>query len=310
MNCPLLVSVIIPFLNTEEFLQEAIKSVFEQTYDTWELLLVDDGSSDHSSEIAQRYAKHSSGKVRYLEHPRHENRGACAARNLGISHAAGEYVAFLDADDIWLPKKLEEQVVILQANPEAGMVYGATQYWNSWTGSCQVSDYVPELGVDPNQLVRSPTLLTLFLESKAPTPCPSDLLIRRELLERIGGFEDSFRGIYQLFEDQVFLAKVYLNADVFVADRCWDKYRLHPDSCVARVTQAGQKRVAALSYLKWLACYLREQGIEDIRVWQALQKKRRRYRHPMLYYWLGRLEHGVDQMKRMAARRPLASRRP
>src|SRR3954449_4406587 len=104
------VSVIIIFLNAEQFLREAVESVFGQLYDKWELLLVDDGSTDGSTQLARRYAAHPSGKVRYLEHAGHQNRGMSAARNLGIRHAGGEYIGFLDADDVWLPQKLQEQV--------------------------------------------------------------------------------------------------------------------------------------------------------------------------------------------------------
>src|SRR5918997_1425231 len=118
----ILVSTILPFLNAEKFIEEAIESVFAQTYDDWELLLIDDGSTDGSTRIALQYAERHRGRVRYLEHPEHQNRGVSASRNLGISHARGEYVAFLDADDVWLEHKLEQQVAILSSHPEAGMV--------------------------------------------------------------------------------------------------------------------------------------------------------------------------------------------
>ena len=139
-----LVSVTIIFLNAERFIEEAIRSVLRQTYANWELLLVDDGSTDGSTEIARSYTEHESGKVRYLEHDRHENRGMSASRNLGIRYSQGKHIAFLDSDDVWLPHKLEQQVAILHAHPEAGMVYGGSQYWHSWTGSAEntESDYV------------------------------------------------------------------------------------------------------------------------------------------------------------------------
>src|SRR5688572_13258936 len=89
-----LVTAITIFLNAERFFEEAIKSVFDQTYDQWELLLVDDGSTDGSTQIARWYAEGFPGKVRLLEHPGHENRGMSASRNLGLEHARGEYVAF------------------------------------------------------------------------------------------------------------------------------------------------------------------------------------------------------------------------
>src|SRR5215207_5031419 len=109
MSTKPLVSVIVVFLNAEKFIEEALESVLAQTYDNWELLLVDDGSTDSSTEIALRYANRYSGRVRYVEHPWHQNRGASASRNLGIRHAKGEYIAFLDADDVWLAHKLEQQ---------------------------------------------------------------------------------------------------------------------------------------------------------------------------------------------------------
>src|ERR687898_692015 len=129
-----LVSVIIIFLDAQRFIREAIESVFGQTYSNWELLLVDDGSTDAGTDIALHYAGRYPQKVRYLEHPGHQNRGMSASRNLGIRHARGEYVAFLDADDVWLARNLEQQVTTLGAHPEAGMVYGNTQYWYNWTG--------------------------------------------------------------------------------------------------------------------------------------------------------------------------------
>src|SRR3989442_388097 len=102
------VSVVIPFLNAEKFIQETIESVFAQTYPDWELLLVDDGSTDGSKTIAQHYAARFPDKVRYLTHNNHQNKGRSASRNLGFEHARGELIAFLDSDDVWLPRKLEE----------------------------------------------------------------------------------------------------------------------------------------------------------------------------------------------------------
>ena len=134
MNSKPLVSSIVIFLNAEKFIEEAIESIFAQTYNNWELLLVDDGSTDDSTQIALRYAERYPTRVRYLEHPGHQNCGMGASRNLGVRHAKGEYIALLDSDDVWLPHKLQQQVAILDSHTEAGMVYGLSQYWHSWTG--------------------------------------------------------------------------------------------------------------------------------------------------------------------------------
>src|SRR5262245_29749459 len=112
-----LVSVIMIFLDEKRFIREAIESVLAQTYQNWELLLIDDGSRDGSGEIAQGIAAEHPNRVRYLEHPGHQNRGMSASRNLGVRHAQGAYIAFLDADDIWVAKKLEQQVAILKSHP-------------------------------------------------------------------------------------------------------------------------------------------------------------------------------------------------
>ena len=112
------VSVVIPSFNCGPYIAEAIDSVLAQDFDDFELLLVDDGSSDASSEMAKGYADLQPERVRVLEHPNHENRGMSATRNLGLRHARGEYVAFIDADDRWRSSKLREQVALLDAHPE------------------------------------------------------------------------------------------------------------------------------------------------------------------------------------------------
>lgn len=273
-----LVSCIIIFFNPKEkFFEEAIESIFAQTYDNWELLLVDDGSTDSSTQIALQYAQQYPDKVRYLEHEGHQNRGMSATRNLGICHSKGEYIALLDADDIWLPQKLEKQVAILEVQPEAGMVCGPTQYWYSWTGNPEdtLRDSIREIGtlLEPNRLYQPPTLLRLLLQDEINAPATCGVLLRRELFEKIGGFEETFRG---MFEDRVFFAKVYLKASVFVSNDCWDRYRQHLDSTCSVEEQSGRydpsgKSTTHLAYLNWIKEYLSQQGVHDKQVWKAFQ---------------------------------------
>ena len=88
-----LVSVVVIFLDAERFLEEAVGSVLAQTFDHWELLLVDDGSTDGSTAIARRYARTHPGRIRYLEHDGHRTLGMSASRNLGLFHGRGHYIA-------------------------------------------------------------------------------------------------------------------------------------------------------------------------------------------------------------------------
>jgi glycosyltransferase involved in cell wall biosynthesis len=296
-----LVSVIVIFLNGARFFSEAVESVFAQTYDHWELLLVDDGSLDGSTEISRQYAERHPDRVRYLSHSGHQNRGMSASRNLGLSHANGDFIAFLDADDVWLPKKLERQVAIMQAQPKAAMIYGPSQYWYSWTNDTAdlLRDHTPPLGVEPEQLITPPTLLTLSLQSMARTPCPSDFLVRREVVNDVGGFEEQFRG---LFEDQVFLAKVFLKSYVFVSQECWDRYRRHPESCVSLGVRDRRKHPAGVLYFEWLEKYLLAEGVRDPELWKALRKKRFRYRHARAYDAFRGTQQHVKQVNSMILR--------
>ena len=301
MNKKSLVSIITIFLNAEKFLKEAIASVFTQTYDNWQLVLVDDGSTDGSTTIAQWYAEQYPEKVVYLEHDNHQNRGKSISRNLGISNAKGEYVALLDADDVFLPQKLERQVEILNSMPEAAMVYGPTQYWYSWTGNPRdfKRDFVGKLGVQPNTLFNPPKLLTLFLKKKGVVPCICGLLVRRKLIIDIGGFEET---IQHMYEDQVLLAKICLKASVFVDSSCWDRYRQHPNSSSYMAIKTGEyhplkPNLARLTYLKWLTKYVSEQEIKDAEVWKALQRTLFPYRYPTLYSLLSAIQHPMRHIK-------------
>ncbi len=274
-----LVTVIMIFLNAERFIEEAIESVFNQSYGAWELLLVDDGSTDASSQIAQRIAERHPNKARYIHHPGRENCGMSASRNLGISEARGELIAFLDADDVWLPEKLAQQVEILKSHPEAAMVYGATEYWYSWTGNAEDArlDYVAHLGATPDAIAEPPTLVSALLHNQVAAATGG--LARREIIEELGGYERSFRG---LFEDQVFHSKVCLKAPVFVSSQRWYKYRKHPDSCCAAAEVSGKIHAERLAYLNWLEAYSEEQGIEDAELKKAIEKERWKSRHPAL----------------------------
>lgn len=170
-----LVSIVTAFFNAEMFLQDAIDSVVAQNYENWELLLVDDGSKDGGTSIARRYAEQQPGKIFYMQHPNHENRGAAASRNVGVQAAKGEYVAILDADDVWLPHKLERQVAILEAEPRAAMVCGASLYWHGWTGKPEdvERDAVTDLGIEPGKLYMPPELLSLLYPlGDGGTPVP------------------------------------------------------------------------------------------------------------------------------------------
>ena len=294
-----LVSVIIIFLNEERFIREAIESVFAQTYENWKLLLVDDGSTDASTKIARRYAEQYPERVRYLEHDGHQNRGMSASRNLGIRHAKGKYIGFLDADDFWLPEKLAEQTTILSLYPDAAMVCGPVEWWYSWTGDPddKARNHVVAPAVQIDTLVQPPKLVTSILKTETVTTTSS--LLRRDAIETLGGFEDSFYGLY---EDQVFCAKLSTQLPVFVAGKCWYRWRKHPDSSCAVAVQTGNYGDARLTFLQWLKKYLAEQNIEDTEVWKVLRRELWKCQHPNLSGHVRRSWRPEEWFKNLAKR--------
>jgi len=286
------VSVIVIFLDAERWLAEAIDSVAAQTLADWELLLVDDGSSDGGSAFARAVAARDPDRVRYLEHPGHQNRGMSAARNLGLRHARGRAVAFCDADDVWLPDKLSRQHGLLAAHPEAGMVASAMEYWYSWTGDADDRDHVPRSGLPPETVVQPPELLLRMLRNETRSPGICTVLIRRSVATAVGGFESRFRGMY---EDQAFLAKVCLTYPVLVTDDVVARYRQHPASSYARARATGMATDAELRYLAWLARevfsrYGRQRG----RAWESLRAILQRHRRS----WRQRLAAALKAVAR------------
>jgi len=264
-----LVSVILNFLNAEPFIEEAINSVRAQSYPHWELLLIDDGSTDGSTRIAEDHAARDPSRIQLLHFPHRENRGASAARNLGITSARGELIAFLDADDDWRPTRLERGVSLLRQHPQAAMVYGESEYWYSWVGSAAPHpDRVQPHGFSADRIVPAPELLIRYLTHSAAIPCPTSMLIRRAAALCCGGFVDSFRGMH---DDQVFLARFCLQHDVYVARESWNRYRQHARSLCATAEREGTVAVARQSYLKWLRGFLEESGAQREAIWEALR---------------------------------------
>jgi glycosyltransferase involved in cell wall biosynthesis len=271
-EAPPTVSVVVIFKNPGAFLSDAIESLRAQTLTNWELLLVDDGSSDGSSELAQTIAGREPGRIRYLEHNGHANRGMSASRNLGIAHASGDFIAFLDADDKLVATALEDEVAILRAHPRVGMVYGPLEYWYGWTGRAEDEerDFVHPVGVDTDQIYEPPELIGLFIQNIAFAP--SGMLLRRELVLEVGGFEDSFRDLY---EDQVFAAKICRTTPVYISGRCWYRYRQHPDSCCLTAERDGRLDSSREPFLRWLLAYLEQEGLAGGDAWRLVVRELR-----------------------------------
>jgi glycosyltransferase involved in cell wall biosynthesis len=177
------VSVVIPAYNSEEFIGEAINSALAQTQRVSEIIVVDDGSSDQTAQVA---AKLGASVIRQ------EHGGISVARNAGIRAAKHEWIAFLDADDIWEPKKIAYQWAAIRRHPDVGLV---SCDLSQWLHGSQVSETVSDLaGVDDKDapMVYIPQAQGAFLIDRMTYNSPT-MLIRRELLLSVGLFDEQVR---------------------------------------------------------------------------------------------------------------------
>jgi glycosyltransferase involved in cell wall biosynthesis len=175
-----LVSIVIPMFNAERFLARTLSSVQKQTYDNLQILIVDDGSTDAAARIAEQYA-HSDQRIQIITQ---RNGGVASARNAGLRHALGEYVAFLDADDIWHPTKIERQVEVLLASTNAtglAAVYTLYRYIDAQDRVIESGKFWSLAGGLATHLVTT------------PVGNGSSILVRRDVALEVGGFDPTYK---------------------------------------------------------------------------------------------------------------------
>lgn len=249
-----LISTIIPFFDAGSWLREAIESVFNQVYTNWEIILVNDGSHQEDFAIAMEYAQKFPSQIFYVEHEGRVNKGLPFSRNAGIKKAHGQLIAFLDADDYWLPAKLERQLAIFKEFPQVQMICEASCFWYSWRdATCE--DELILVGA-PQGIYYPPQLMEiLYPLGEGQPPCPTGIIINRDALERSGGFEERFCGVYQLYEDQAFLSKVYSKEIIYISDQANNLYRKRPNSMSSAANDESLYKKVRLFYLAWLQEY-------------------------------------------------------
>lgn len=178
------VSVVMPAYNARAFIVEALNSVLSQGIDSLEILVVDDGSSDGTAEAAEAFG----APVKVL---RQANAGPAAARNLGLAHARADVIAFLDADDVWLPGKLSAQLTCLAHRPDLGVVYGAFLRWTAQPdGSFLLPSGVPshskKLVVGPDSWIGDQLLFDNVVHIITA-------VVRRRVFDAVGCFDEALR---------------------------------------------------------------------------------------------------------------------
>jgi glycosyltransferase involved in cell wall biosynthesis len=204
------VSVIIPTYNRAKFVGDAIQSVLDQTFTDYEIIVVDDGSTDNTKAILGQFKD----KIRYIYQ---ENQGVSAARNRGIQAAQGEYIAFLDSDDLFLPTKLEKQIAYLLQNPDIGLVHSSFII---------IDEFGRQMAVRVKE--ESKDMYRRFLLTS--TIATSSVIMPRQVIDQIGGFDTTL----SLAEDVDFETRVAQHFEVGVISTPLVKYREFPGNTPSR----------------------------------------------------------------------------
>ncbi len=236
------VSVIIPAYNAERYIAEAVDSVLAQTWPDVECIVVDDGSTDRTSDIVKRYGD----RVKYFYQ---KNAERSAARNRGITESSGAFIAFLDADDYIAPKKVEEQITFLDTHPECDVVYSRVLYFRDKGSRSFHEINRPSLTGD----ILDKLLYRNFINLSSP-------LLRRAVIDNCGGFDTSL----SYNEDWEFWLRLAVSGIRFgFVDACHLFYRVHSgNTSINRLLMYNSKLSVLEQFVRRFSDNLRDRGID------------------------------------------------
>lgn len=236
------VSVVIPVRNGKDYLQEALDSVLQQSFTDLELLLIDDGSTDDDYD---RYSLQDE-RVRVIHLT---GSGVSRARNVGMAQSRGGFIAFLDADDVWFPGKLEAQVRYFDAHPDVGVVFGKFIRWPSLPDGrfAPASSLIQDAtGLTAREPERSGWLYTRLLDGLLVGM--NTAVVRRSVYEAIGGFNEAMRQ----GEDYDFWLKASRIAQMHSLDGNVALYRIHSASAMHRLSKDNQLSILLkMATMRW-----------------------------------------------------------
>ena len=218
------VSIIIPCHNNANFLTESINSVLEQDYPNFEVIVIDDGSTDNSVELLKKFGN----KIKLIQQ---ENQGPAAARNAGLKAAKGEYIAFNDSDDLWLQGKLSAQINFMLKNPDISVCYSG---WANWDGNnISTGEKLKLIDAAPALTKKSPEqegwmYFDLLKESVIHT---ITAVIHRGVVDSVGMFDTAYR----IGEDHDFWIRVSRKHKIKKIDKVYALYRNNPNSITKKV---------------------------------------------------------------------------
>jgi glycosyltransferase involved in cell wall biosynthesis len=227
-------SIVIPLYNKEKFVLATLESVLSQTFSDFEVLVIDDCSTDRSAEIVRNFID---PRIRIIAHE--TNKGLSAARNTGIRNAASEYIAFIDADDAWKPFFLEKIAALIKKYPRAGIF--ATAYEELYGGNIGVGVH-KNLGFAENEMAAVPDFF--LASSYQPIFCYSSVAIRKEVFETAGFFDEQTT----LGEDVDFNIRAFMKHELAYYNGICAGYTIFSEN---QITTAGVGNKTVTDFAKY-----------------------------------------------------------
>lgn len=265
-----MVSIILPVFNGERFIRDCLDSVLRQNLKDIEILVIDDGSTDRGLVLVEEIANKHQGLIRILKHPGGANRGISATRNLGIRSSKGEFIAFIDQDDIWLPGKLSRQVEALVENPRVSLVYSKVALIDDTfmpTSEENLGFLGRKLGVS-----LSDSFSMLLNENSIPA---LSVVCRKECLLKAGLFDE--QAPHHHYEDWLLWCKIAFFTKILFIPEVLAYYRVHGRNYSLIRKAAGLDLLAEKEFLIRLYSYLvQTAGPDDRRIDKAFSKSLRR----------------------------------
>jgi len=241
------VSILIPSYNSVNFLPISIGSALSQTYQDFEIIVIDDGSTDNTKEVVRSFIDRYPSKIHYFWQ---ENKGLAVARNTGITHSQGEYLALLDSDDKWLPCRLEEEVRILDTDASVGLVHGRVTCIDSNGNEVRTGKRHP-------QFLSGYIFDNIFLR-KEDIACPT-VLFRRSCCEEVGMFDVKLSRLG--CEDRDLWLRIAQKYKIIFVDKVLSYYRKSSQS----MSSNQKKMIEARLYVVDKYCPANDQSKRGLR---------------------------------------------
>jgi len=204
------VDVIIPAYNAARYLPTAIASVMAQTFEDWRILLVDDGSTDDTEKIVGPFIRELGPKLQYIKQP---NSGLPAARNTAIRNSSSEFLALLDADDVWLPCRLSESLKCFENRPQVGLSYGFVSLIDEAGETTRTFDTIPRYAEG--------RIATYIYRRTIDLPCPT-ITFRRKCIDEVGLFDEGLRAA----EDRDLWLRIAMRYEIAFSPQLLAHYRV------------------------------------------------------------------------------------